>query len=166
MSETDEARVSRYEAGADPTPRDEAAQATPGQAWHELLNMTEGVRLRRLGDLLTAAGSVMGLTISRDFQADMAAGWKTRAETAEAEVERLTRECLDREATETDVRERLRRCEERLAAVGDLIMDLGADLSGAQAKVTAVEALADRMDARFDHDYADAIRAALAGAYD
>jgi hypothetical protein len=33
------------------------------------------------------------------------------------EVERLTRECLDREATETDARERLRRCEERLAAV-------------------------------------------------
>ena len=91
---------------------------------------------------------------------------QARAEAAEAEVERLTRECLDREATETDARERLRRCEERLAAVGDLIMDLGADLSGAQAKVTAVEALADRMDARFDHDYADAIRAALAGAYD
>ena len=43
-----------------------------------------------------------------------------RAEAAEAEVERLTRECLDREATETDVRERLRRCEERLAAVGEL----------------------------------------------
>ena len=89
-----------------------------------------------------------------------------RVEAAEAEVERLTRDRLDREATETDARERLRRCEERLAAVGDLIMDLGADLSGAQAKVTAVEALADRMDARFDHDYADAIRAALAGAYD
>ena len=103
MSETDEARVSRYEAGADPTPRDEAARATPGQAWHELLNMTEGVRLRRLGDLLMAAGSVMGLTISREFQADMAAGWKARAETAEAEL--------------ADARERLRRCEERLAAV-------------------------------------------------
>ena len=103
VSETDEARVSRYEAGADPTPRDEAAQATPGQAWHELLNMTEGVRLRRLGDLLMAAGSVMGLTISREFQADMAAGWKARAETAEAEL--------------ADARERLRRCEERLAAV-------------------------------------------------
>ena len=101
VSETDEARVSRYEAGADPTPRDEAAQATPGQAWHELLNMTESVRLRRLGDLLTAAGSVMGLTISREFQADMAAGWKARAETAEAEL--------------VDARERLRRCEERLA---------------------------------------------------
>jgi predicted nucleic acid-binding Zn-ribbon protein len=47
----------------------------------------------------------------------MAAGWKARAETAEAEVERLTRECLDRETTETDARERLRRCEERLDKV-------------------------------------------------
>ena len=40
-----------------------------------------------------------------------------RAEAAEAEVERLTRECLDREATEVDARERLRRAEERLAGV-------------------------------------------------
>ena len=42
-----------------------------------------------------------------------------RAEAAEAEVERLTRECLDREATETDARERLRRCEERLIRIGE-----------------------------------------------
>lgn len=45
--------------------------------------------------------------------------WHYNAQCAEAqfeaEVERLTRECLDREATETDARERLRRAEERLA---------------------------------------------------
>ena len=41
-----------------------------------------------------------------------------RVEAAEAEVERLTRECLDREATElADARERLRQAEERLAAI-------------------------------------------------
>ena len=40
-----------------------------------------------------------------------------RVEAAEAEVERLTRECLDREATETDARERLRQAEERLDKV-------------------------------------------------
>ena len=40
-----------------------------------------------------------------------------RAEAAEAEVERLTRECLDRENTETDARERLRQAEERLASL-------------------------------------------------
>ena len=39
---------------------------------------------------------------------------RKRADAAEAQVEQLTRECLDREATETDARERLRLAEERL----------------------------------------------------
>ena len=150
----------------------------------EEVNETEEARVRRYVEALPdewsastyedAARAVIAianeeqaaLRADRNVAYGMLTSAQHRAEAAEAEVERLTRECLDREATETDARERLRRCEERLAAVGDLIMDLGADLSGAQAKVTAVEALADRMDARFDHDYADAIRAALAGAYD
>ena len=59
----------------------------------------------------------LGKRISRSALKDAWQHERTRAEAAEAEVERLTRECLDREATETDARERLRRCEERLAAV-------------------------------------------------
>lgn len=38
--------------------------------------------------------------------------WRARAEAAEAEVERLSRECLDRESSEMDARERLRRFED------------------------------------------------------
>ena len=66
---------------------------------------------------------------------------RRRAETAEAEVERLTRECLDREATETDARERLRRCEERLAKLDGLAQ------SAIQAEADAVRQLEDTLAA-------------------
>ena len=55
------AEIERLRAGEDLTPRDEACQATPGQAWHELLGMTEEQRIERLGHLLDAVGRVVSL---------------------------------------------------------------------------------------------------------
>ena len=73
--------------------------------------------------------------------AQQVADTRRRAEAAEAEVERLTRECLDREATETDARERLRRCEERLAKLDGLAQ------SAIQAEADAVRQLEDTLAA-------------------
>ena len=96
MSETDEARVRRYtEAIADaesdsiiPTFK-ELAEAAIAVADEE-----QAARWEELKEL-----------------AQQVADTRRRAEATEAELERLTRECLDREATETDARERLRRAE-------------------------------------------------------
>jgi hypothetical protein len=116
VSETEEARIER---------RVEAIRGLYSSDHDELMLAT--IR----GDIAIAdeeqaalRAEVERLTVLTDLDANRiqeiearALDYYSRAETAEAEVERLTRECLDREATESDARERLRQAEERLAAV-------------------------------------------------
>jgi hypothetical protein len=87
----------------------------------EEVSETNEARARRYGRTIWETSRADESTISATgadivARAVIAVADEEQAE-LRAEVERLTRECLDREATETDARERLRRCEERLAAM-------------------------------------------------
>ena len=96
VSETEEARVRRY---VEALP-DEWSASTYEDAARAVIAIANEEQAALRADRNVAYG--------------MLTSAQHRAEAAEAEVERLTRECLDR-ATEIDARERLRQAEERLA---------------------------------------------------
>ena len=101
MSETEEARMRRYSAAIWPLNADHVATCSAcRRELQAVIAIADEEQAALRADRNVAYGSA-----------------QHRAEAAEAEVERLTRECLDREATETDARERLRQAEERLDKV-------------------------------------------------
>lgn len=119
VSETDEARVRRYAEAMDPDAFDDGKPKSTRTVAVLQWSVRRKIATDHARAVIAVADEEQAAWRAKydSAQERLAETWRIRAEAAEAEVERLTRECLDREATETDARERLRQAEERLAAI-------------------------------------------------